>query len=57
MTDNNQDKLKEFELVVEPVMKWLAENHHPHTKIIIESNSAELLQSEVAVASDEFLVD
>ena len=57
MTDNNQDKLKEFELVVEPVMKWLAENHHQHTKAIIESNRAELLVSITATVTDKFIVD
>ncbi|MBQ0327822.1 hypothetical protein J9231_08145 [Providencia rettgeri] len=57
MTDNNQDKLKEFELVVEPVMKWLAENHHPHTKAIIESDRAELLVSTMATVADKFIVD
>ena len=57
MTDSNQDKLKEFELVVEPVMKWLAENHHPHTKVTIESGSAELLVSTMATVTDKFIVD
>ncbi|EUC95747.1 hypothetical protein [Providencia alcalifaciens] len=56
--DNRKLKnIEEFELIIKPVMKWLAENHNPHTKVIIESNSAELLQSEVAITSDEFIVD
>jgi hypothetical protein len=50
-------KQEEFEAVVKPVMKWLAENANPHTKIIIESNSAELVVSENCLTSDEFLVD
>ncbi|EMA8584865.1 hypothetical protein U5E50_005165 [Escherichia coli] len=57
MKGNNQDKLEEFELVVEPVMKWLAENHHPHTKVVIESGRAELLVSTMATVTDKFIVN
>lgn len=46
-----------FERAVKPVMKYLAENHHPHTKIIIDSNIAELVEGIKTVVTDEFIVD
>ena len=51
---NNDDT---FEARVKPVMKYLAENHHPHTKIMIDSNTAELLEGQKTVVTDEFIVD
>lgn len=53
----NEEAQKQFEEVVKPVMKWLAENKHPHSKIIIESNSAELVEGTMVLSTDEFLVD
>ena len=47
----------DFENVVKPVMKYLAENHHPHMKIIIDSNVAELVEGVKTVVTDEFIVD
>jgi len=50
-----KDKL--FEEAVRPLMKYLAENHHPHTHVIVESNSAELSEGVKSVVTDEYLVD
>lgn len=54
---SSSEDLKTFEETVKPVMKWLAENRHPHTKIILESNCAELLEGVESVVTNEFLVD
>ena len=55
---NDYDKKKhEFIELVNPVMKWMAENLHPHTKIIIEANLAELVEGEISYNNNEFLVD
>ena len=48
---------EEFENVVKPVMEWLAKNSNPHTKIIIESTSAELVEGTMVISTEEFLVD
>jgi len=45
----SDEKQKEFEAVVRPVMKWLAENHHPHMKIVIESNCAEMVEGVMVI--------
>lgn len=52
-----QKERNEFEELVKPLMKWMAENLHPHTKIIIESNSAVLVEGILAVSTNEFIVD
>ena len=48
---------KTFEEVIKDVMKWLAENHHPHTTIIITSTNAELVEGIESVVTDEFIKD
>lgn len=46
-----------FLAVVEPVIKYLAENHHPHATIVIDSTSAQLSYGEMAHHTEEFLRD
>lgn len=46
-----------FENAVKPLMKWLSENCHPHTKAIVESNLSELVEGVKSFNTDEFLVD
>jgi hypothetical protein len=46
-----------FEEAVKPLMKYLADNHNPHTVVVVESNSAEILQGIKAVVTDEFIKD
>jgi hypothetical protein len=48
---------QEFETVVKPVIEYLAKNHHPHMKIFIDCTTAELLEGQKIVNTDEFLVD
>lgn len=47
----------DFEVAVEQVMKYLADNHHPHTKVIIDSDSAELVEGIRTHRTDEFVKD
>lgn len=37
-------EIKTFEESVEPAIKYLLKQHHPHTNIIISYNNAELLE-------------
>lgn len=52
-----KNKKQEFEDVVRPVMKWMAENTHPHTTIIIDSIHAELVEGVLAISTHEYLID
>lgn len=38
-----------FEELAKLMMKYLAENHNPHTRVIIDCNSAELLSGEICI--------
>jgi len=38
-------------------MKYLAENHHPHTLAIIDSNSIQLLEGIKIINDDQYIVD
>jgi hypothetical protein len=51
------NKISSFSFIVDPVIKYLAENHHPHTKIIIESDKAELVESINSHTTDKFILD
>ena len=46
-----------FDETIKPVMKWLAENQHPHTKIILDSTNAELVEGIKSVVTNEYIVD
>jgi len=48
---------KAFKKAVRPLMKYLAENHHPHTKCVVENNRAELLEGIKNYATDKFISD
>lgn len=53
----DEERYNGFEEVVSPVMKWLAESCHPHMKIIIESNTSELVEGQASFTTDKFLTD
>ena len=51
------DKQDRFAKAVEPLMKYLCENHHPHTTVIVTGNSAEIVEGVAVHKTDDFLVD
>lgn len=58
MTDEQFEKQRqEFEEIVKPVIKYMAENHHPHTTLIIDALHAELVEGVMVIKTDEFLID
>lgn len=40
------EKLASFEESAKPLIKWLAENVHPHHTVIVTSTGAELMMGE-----------
>ena len=48
---------KGYEEAVKPAIKWLAENCHPHMKIIIDSTNAELVEGKKMIRTEEYLKD
>lgn len=51
------NKYTAFQEACKPLMKYLAENHHPHILAIIEGNRASLQEGQTSFTTDEFLVD
>ncbi len=53
------EKLKpiDFKEASKPLMRYLAENHHPHTKVQVDSNTSELLEGKEVFKTKEFIVD
>ena len=50
-------RLAEFEAIARPLIKWLNENHNPHTSIIITTDSAEVLGGEMAFPCTDYIKD
>lgn len=48
-------QIAQFEEAAKPLMKFLAENFHPHVKVIVENNTAEILEGSATVKCDEFI--
>lgn len=46
-----------FEAVVQPLMKWLAEHHHPHVQVIVSATTAELVEGLKSFNTFEYLKD
>lgn len=46
-----------FAKAAEPLIKWLAENVHPHHCVQVTSTHAELLQGEMVHRTEQFLID
>lgn len=46
-----------FRLAVEPLMRYLGHNHHPHTKVIADSDCAELIEGIRTHRTDKFILD
>jgi hypothetical protein len=53
--ESNDDAFTEL---CKPLMKYLAENHHPHTQIIVESNLAVMYEGLKSTGHiNDYLVD
>lgn len=52
-----KEKISEFEVAAKPLMKWLADNCHPHTSAIVESDRAELVEGIAMIKCDDFIKD
>lgn len=48
---------KEFERLAKPLIKFLNDNYNPHTKIIVDCTSAELVSGEMSTYTEEFIKD
>ncbi|WP_447885237.1 hypothetical protein [Serratia fonticola] len=57
VSDESAQRRNGFEEAAKPLIKWLAENVHPHHTVIVTSTNAELLEGSMSFPTDEFLKD
>ena len=53
----NGQKLNELYEATASAMKYLNDNYHPHAKIIVTVNSAEVVSGELIHHTNEFIKD
>jgi len=53
----SKKEVEGFKKAAEPLMKWMAENLHPHTTAIVDQGRAELLEGKCAHVTEEFILD
>ena len=53
----DKEKKEELVKVVKPVIKWLNENQHPHTKIIIDCNNFQLMEGIIGMDINDYIKD
>jgi len=46
-----------FEESVKPLMKYLGENHHPHTSVYVRNDLAELLEGKEVFGTKDYVKD
>jgi hypothetical protein len=51
------ERQQKFEKAVRPLMKYLAENHHPHTSVYVTARETALSEFQLCLSTDEYLVD
>jgi len=51
------DSKETFESVARPLMKYLGENHHPHTSAYISNIRAELLEGKETFGTEDYVSD
>lgn len=57
MSEVDRKKAESFEAVARPIIKWMAENCHPHTTMIVDAMHAELLEADMVINTHDYLVD
>lgn len=55
--NEKENKKALFEQVTKPLIKYLAENHHPHVVVVVDSTHAELFEGKMIISTDEYIVD
>lgn len=57
MSGLTQEQIDSFKAVTEPVIKWLCDNMHPHSKVIIECDCAELVEGSIGYTDESHIRD
>jgi uncharacterized membrane protein affecting hemolysin expression len=46
-----------FEELAKPLIRYINKHHHPHARIIIATDNAEIVEGLKAFSTDEFILD
>lgn len=57
MAGITEEARDEFEQLAKPLIKWLNDNLHPHSTVIVTPTTAEVLEGVACVSTNEFLRD
>jgi len=52
-----KEQIEELKEASKPLMKFLAENFHPHVKVIVDSTDAEFVEASARIKNLEFIKD
>lgn len=55
--DFNNPSQEKLEAAAKPLIKYLAENYHPHVKCIVDGTTVEVLEGQMMFSTKEFLRD
>jgi len=55
--EEGRKRAKDFERVVRPVIEWINENCHLHTKAIVDCTSGELVEGVIRFITEEYIKD
>lgn len=53
----SKEQTKEFEEAAKPLIKWMAENLHPHHVAIVENTGAQLLEGKAIARVVDYIKD
>lgn len=53
----NAEKRVEFEKAARPLMKYLNDNHHPMTKVIVDGTRAEAVEGLISFNTEDYIKD
>lgn len=53
----NEQKRAAFEVAAKPLIKFINDYYDPHTKVIVETDSAEIVSGEMSMRTIEFIKD
>ncbi len=49
--------MTEFEKLSRPLIEYICKNYNPHTRVVIDCTSAELVEGIEAINTEDYLVD
>ena len=52
---SNDDLYEEFEELTKPIIHFINKNFHPHTQIVIDSTSAQVLEGIMSYCNFEYI--